>query len=127
MERTVQQLSATPSTKVTGANLELQAKCSEQGAKVFADLGYATKDALYYTHYNSQINKCFIDIRYTESNWFYRDFLDAFERKQYGIMWQGENEHKPGTCNVRLTSGQWRRCQSSDEFNEVVNTYMEDH
>jgi hypothetical protein len=46
LERTVQQLAAKPSTtKLTEASLDLQAKCSEQARKVFADMGYG-KDSL---------------------------------------------------------------------------------
>jgi hypothetical protein len=132
LERTVQQLSATPSTKVTGANLERQAKCSEQARKVFADLGYdAAKDlASYESHYNSQMNKCFIDIDHLVLSrgrlHRVRDVSDAFEGKQYGTFMEGVEPNKPFICEVTLTSGEKPQCQSSDEFDEVVKTYMQE-
>ena len=93
IQRTVQQLSAKPSTKVTGASLELQANCSEQARKVFADMGHARNPlAGYENHYNPDMNKCFIHIQNTDTKvdpgtiWTYRNVFDAFEGKEYGTF-----------------------------------------
>ena len=138
LERTVQQLSMKPSASVTGAGLELQAKCSEQASKVFADMGYAKNPlAGYENHYSSAINKCFIHIQNTDSKvdpgtiWTYRNVFDAFEGKAYGTFaWHTEKGKKywevpPFQCEVTLMSAEKKLCQSSDEFTELVKVYME--
>ena len=138
LEQAVQKLNVKVAEKTTTAGLELQAKCSEQARKAFADLGYTKNQIVgYENHYSSQVNKCFIHVQNTDTKvepgtiWTYRNVFDAFEGKGYGTYaWHTEKDKKywevpPFQCEVTLMSGEKKLCQSDAEFTELVKIYME--
>lgn len=138
LEQAIQKLNVNAPEKATTAGLELQAKCSEQARKAFADLGYPKNQmASYENHYSPQMNKCFIHAQNTDTKidpetiWTYRSVFDAFEGKDYGTYaWHTEKDKKywevpPFQCEVTLPSGEKKLCHSDVEFTELVKIYME--
>jgi len=124
----------------TVATLDQQAKCSEQARKKFIELGYAHKSMTgYESHYNSRLNKCFVDISTTDTQvtpgtiWNNRSVLDAFESKEYATYaWHTEEGKKywevaPFQCEVLLPSGERQFCKSDAEFTLLIAMYMQDN
>ena len=120
----------------TSKLLDLQAKCSEQARKAFADLGYSKNDvASYENHYNAKLDKCFIHVRHDARTpgtiWTNRDLFDAFEGKVYGTYMLHTNKVKKYwevselKCKVTLPSREKKDCRSEDEFTELAKVYME--
>jgi hypothetical protein len=138
LERAIQQLNSRLDEKTATVSLEFQTKCSEQARKVFADLGYNKNQlAGYENHYNSQMNKCFIQVQNMDTKTSpgtigtYRNVFDAFEGKEYGAYaWYTKKgkqywEVPPFQCEVTLPSGEKKSCHSDGEFTELVKVYME--
>jgi hypothetical protein len=118
------------------ANLETQGKCARQAQVAFTEAGWKRSASVDYTnHYNAELNKCFIEITNNEIEHGQpsRSILlaDAFEEKEYGsYLWinsQGKKwwEVSPLECEVTLISGEKQHCASSEEFDKLVNTYMQ--
>ena len=130
-----QLLAASERTKT--ASLDLQAKCSEQASKAFAQAGYTARDAgaAYQNHYNRKLNKCFIEIENTTATsgvvWTHRTLFDAFESKPYGTYaWRTDEKKKywevaPVMCEVISPNGEKQPCGSDDEFQNLIRIYME--
>jgi hypothetical protein len=114
-----------------------QERCAEQARKTFDDLGYKKKpSAGYENHYNETMNKCFIAISDTEPStagafFTSRMVFDALEGKTYGeYMWRSDKKKKfwevpPFMCRVTSPSGEQHRCQSDEEFKELLKPYMD--
>ncbi len=118
------------------ASLELQAKCAKQAKTAFDEQGFKARDmAGYQSHYNGRINKCMIHVEnrtfVDKGNSDIRTVFDAFENKEYAsYMWSSDgskkfNEVSPMLCEVKLESGEKQKCQSQQEFEELVKRYME--
>lgn len=138
LQRQIHDLDAQLAEKAKADTLDLQAKCSEQARKAFADLEIPKNEknvASYENHYNAKLNKCFIHVEhhaYTPGTiWTHRHVFDAFEGKVYGAyMWHTDKVKKywevpPIKCEVTLPSGEKKDCHSNDEFTELVKVYME--
>jgi hypothetical protein len=125
-------------TALKAATLDLQDKCARQAHETFKNLGWDKEPlAGYGNHYHVGLNKCFILIYNTSSDssdsgrlTTVKLLLDAFEGATYGdYEWDSEKdkkywEVKPYICDITLPSGESTHCQSQDEFDEVVKTYM---
>lgn len=119
-------------------NIELQEKCSKQAQEAFRRDGFETKGLDWFTnHYSQKLNKCFVlyhttDAKATPGTVLENDLLsDAFEGKVYGhYLWQSDKVKKswevpPIVCSVTNLSGEEQTCKSSDEFDALIRTYME--
>lgn len=116
----------------------MQEKCAAQADKVFRELGYKAtgsrenvSEALQ-SHFNPQLNKCFMTIETVASDLSQSRFLlDAFEQRKYAeYFWFIVNGKKyseipPVTCKEIPSSGDERPCQSDNEYKTIVKRYME--
>jgi hypothetical protein len=135
--REVKDLSAEIEAKHKTHSLELQAECSKQAARVFKADGWDKKkdQAVYQNHYNEKLNKCFVlevVTTMTAGQFMTTKFLsDAFEGKTVAnYSWVSDKVKKywevaPFVCSVTLPSGEGKACQSSDEFDELIKSYLE--
>lgn len=126
-------LAAMPKTP----SLDLQEKCATQARKEFNELGW-NKNAMagFSNHYNTRLNKCFMQIQNTDTRSVKGAILtsravsDAFEGVVYGsYIWSTEKGKKywevpPLECKVTLLSGEEKSCHSSEEFDSLVKQYM---
>ena len=119
-------------------SFDLQERCARQATQEYKRQGYATHQMADFTnHYNSKLNKCFMQIQDTDSNSVRgtiitsKQLSDAFEGKVYGnYIWNTEKNKKfwevpPLECTVTLPSGEQTICHSSEEFDSLVKQYME--
>lgn len=135
LAKSVEALSTKVNEKTTTAGLELPAKCSEQARKLFLERGFNRRVmAQYANHYNSRLNKCFVqisdyDVTSSPGTSFKSKYvLDAFEGKEYGTFsFQGGKRISEASvyCEVAVPSGEPKLCNSESEFNELVKIYME--
>lgn len=130
----------TNETKVK--NIDFQIKCASQ-AKVFFE--YFTSDPLgrkedeFSNYYNSKLNKCFVlvkrYIRTRDSDYlpsgFSKDLYDAIEKKKYGSYSmpdkiKKDSEVAPLWCEMypEGNDSSIKNCNSEDEFDAFVDTYM---
>jgi hypothetical protein len=121
--------------RANSASLDLQAKCSAEARKTFAESGFKASDgAGYENHYNTKLNRCFVDVQNIKPDatviWTYRNVFDAFEGKQYGTYaWRTEGGKKfwevaPVICEVTSPTGERQFCHSDEEFSKLVKVYM---
>jgi subtilisin family serine protease len=117
-------------------SLELQGRCAKQAAEVFKQEGYGTEPLADFTnHYSGKMGRCFVVISNTKVTGNVssadKSLSDAFEGKVYGsytwINSQGKKywEVAPSVCTVTLPSGEEKKCQSSEEWDELVKAYTE--
>lgn len=116
------------------ASLELQEKCAKQAREYLSQ--FENKNLVdTQNHYNVGLNKCFVET-HSESlelgNRVESKVLtDAFEGKDYGTFIfiskpnQADYLVPPVECKVMLPSKGETICKSSDEFDALVNQYME--
>jgi hypothetical protein len=120
------------------ASFDFQERCAKQATEEFRRQGYATHQMADFTnHYNSKLNKCFMEIQETDAKTVRGSILtlkqlaDAFEGKVYGnYIWSTQKNKKfwevpPLECTVTLPSGEQTLCHSSEEFDRLVKQYME--
>ncbi len=132
------ELSARLEVKPKMASLELQEKCARQAREQYRLDGWEKeKMAGFSTHYNQDLNRCLMLIENTDAKtssgtiWTNKTLVDAFEGKVFGTyMWHSDKVKKywevpPVQCEVTLPSGEKKICNSSDEFDALVKTYME--
>jgi adenine-specific DNA methylase len=91
--------------------------------------------ASYRNHYNSMLNKCFIDTESTttagQSVLTLRNHFDVLEGKDYGTyIWRNPGDKKywevtPSKCEVVGPTGDAQTCSSNDEFSTLAKAYME--
>lgn len=119
----------------------LEAKCVDQARKVFDESAYPKNEfAAYENHYSAKLDKCVMRVLHTDAHTSrgrmvstYVDVMDAFQGKQYGTyVWHTETNKKflivpPVTCEVTLPTGEQKICHSMDEFEELVNVYLDDN
>jgi hypothetical protein len=117
------------------ASRDLQEKCSKQ-AQIFFDRSLKKKQmASFINHYNVKLNRCFIQteqyVPQQNGAMIYKAVTDAYEGKDFAsYIWRSDKEKKywevaPIECKVTLPSGDEKICASSDEFDELVKTYMQ--
>jgi hypothetical protein len=134
--RLVQELTAKLAPVSKTASLDLQQRCARQAREEFTQSGWDKHPLASFTnHYNAGLNKCFIvleDNSVSNGTSITNKFIeDAFEAKSYAeYMWLSEEGKKywevpPKRCLVTLPSGEVRVCHSSDEFDELIQVYMQ--
>lgn len=117
-------------------SLELQGRCAKQAAETFKQQGFGTERFAYFAnHYSAKMGRCFIVITNTLASGTGtqtdRNLSDAFEGKEYGsYVWFSSPGKKywevpPSSCSVTLPSGEEKKCQSDDEWDNLVKAYME--
>lgn len=133
LERQVHELNARLLERSRTANLDSQAKCSEQARQVFAQREGDYKKigpAWYENHYNPKLNRCFIHVRGmrvgSSRDLSFQYVFDAFEGREYGEYAQRADE-PPWQCSVTLLSGEKKDCRNLREFSQLVRAYMEDN
>jgi hypothetical protein len=114
--------------------LDLDEKCSKQALADFHEAGYKEGGLDSFTnHYNAELRKCFILIQSADTKtekgkiWQNKDLWDAYERKNYAaFMWRSDpaKQVKPVECHVFMPTGEKKTCESAEEFDELVKTYM---
>ncbi len=137
-QRALEHLTSQLQTASKATALDLQEKCARQAREIFKSNGWEKQQlAGFGSHYNAEANKCFMVIENTSeitpnSGVFIRSkiLLDALYGSIYGqYMWRSEKdkkywEVKPFSCNVILASGEKKLCQSQDEFDEMLKSFM---
>lgn len=117
-------------------SLDLQSQCAQQAKQEFKDSGWSKDQAASFeSHYNAKLGRCFIKVYDTTTE---NDVIstsvsvsDAVEGRGYGnYLWINAQHRKswevaPTECKVSLPSREEKRCQSSDEFDELAKIYME--
>lgn len=122
-------------------NWERKKDCAAQAAREFQAEGYKLNDdnidnmASFTNHYDPALRVCFVLIESASSTTSGRSFskvlLDAYEGKEYGsYLWFPDPVKKywevpPFECHVLTAVGEKRVCKSDDEFNALVNAYMD--
>ncbi len=112
-------------------NIDLQEKCAKQAEKAYRDseskvMAMDGSLSNFNNHYNSKLNKCFVRIDkdpYHAGEFSHYEFLyDAYEGKLYAEYGKySEKDAKPFVCTILEKS-----CQSREEFDAFIKTYMED-
>ena len=127
----IQVLQAKLDVALKSANLDLQAKCAEQAAKTWKSGGWdKLKNATYSNHYNSSMNKCFMRIENSipdrSGAVFASDrIVDAYEGKVYGeLTWRLDEAGNAMRCKAILPSGEQVQCTSPEEFDSLVQQFM---
>lgn len=127
-----QKSSIESASKSAAETLELENKCFAAASAFFKENGFDPKNCGFQNHYNSKINKCFINIKSAiiEEDGrlgFHRSLYDVYNRKKYGeYSWkpeEGKNywEVKPSTCFVLDKS-----CQAIEDYESFIKVYMEE-
>jgi hypothetical protein len=112
--------------------LELENKCSAAASGFFKENGFDPKNCGFQNHYNSKLNKCFINIKSAKIGedghlTFHRQLYDVYSRKKYGeYSWKSEEgknfwEIKPSTCFALDES-----CHAIEDYEIFVKAYMEE-
>jgi hypothetical protein len=102
------------------ALLDLQERCLNQARKEFESLGWkAGKGDVYESHYNAEMNKCFMLSEINSIGLSTSKFLsDAYEGKVYGDFMfipdkvKGYWEIPPKRCTVTMPTGEEKKCTS---------------
>lgn len=113
------------------ANLDLQARCADQAAKTWKSGEWdKLKNATYSNHYNASMNKCLMRIENSlpdrSGAVFASDrIVDAYEGKVYGEMtWRLDAAGNAMRCKVTLPTGEEVQCTSPEEFDSLVEQFM---
>ena len=142
LEKQNKDLAAKLEAQTNTASLASQKECATQAESAFASGGWGKeKMASFTNHYNSKMNKCFVEVQNTDAKGATKDgagilvsreVFDAFEGKEFGnYAWSSRAGKKywevaPFMCYVLSSSGEKVTCHSSDEFDALVKIYMED-
>ena len=132
--RQVQELTARLDSMSKAAGFDLQAKCAKQALDAWKAGGWDRKKlATYSNHYNEKLQKCFMQIQTTTqesgADVTFETVTDPFESKGYAeFIWKVD--HKSGDsksmrCSALLPSGEAITCTSPEEFDEIIQQYME--
>ena len=129
--RQMQELQAKLDLASKSANLDLQQKCAEAAAKTWKSGGFEKlKNATYANHYNPTMNKCFMRIENSipdrSGAVFASDrIVDAYEGKVYAeLTWRLDDAGNAMRCNATLPSGEQVQCTSPQEFDSLVEQFM---
>jgi hypothetical protein len=113
------------------ANLDLQGKCAEQAAKTWKLGGWdKLKNATYSNHYNASMNKCFMRIENslpdrTGAVFTSDRIVEAYEGKVYGeLTWKLDEAGNAMRCEATLPTGEEVQCTSPEEFDSLVEQFM---
>jgi len=126
------------------ATLDLQEKCATQARIEFDSEGWdkptlqrAATSATFVNHYNTKVNKCFIQVDSTDDKtapgetFLGTSISDAFEGKNYAQYdWKVDKTKKywevpPFYCKVTPLSGEPITCHSDGEFKQLIKQFME--
>jgi hypothetical protein len=120
-------------------NYDLQAKCSKDARVWFNENWSRDKNTIYLdftNHYNAEHNKCFILVEYhyktlllDASEWTNDvTLMDVYENAKYGEFAENHFTHFKTTITntdeVITCEVQGTKCKTSDEFNHLVQPYM---
>jgi type II secretory pathway pseudopilin PulG len=127
----IQDLSAKLDLASKSVSLDLQEKCAEQALKTWKSGGWdKLKNATYSNHYNSSMNKCFMRIENSipdrSGAVFASDrIVDAYEGTVYAeLTWKLDEAGNAMRCEVTIPSGEEVQCTSPEEFDSLVEQYM---
>ena len=119
--------------KLASANLDLQDKCSKRARIEFVDLWQKRPLGTFTNHYNIKLNKCFVlfnEMQFDGGTIISsgRVLMDAFEGKELAHrFWRSEKGEKAGKitrCDVIALDGTDKACHSTDEFEQMIKSYM---
>ncbi len=119
--------------QVNAAKWEREQQCSTRAKHFFDESSWSEKNsgASYENHFNNRLNRCFILVKSStsqgNSRFLYRVLMDVNDGKEiaqyhkqvpYG---QAEYAGKPFVCAILE-----KFCQTDEEFDAFVKSYMED-
>ncbi len=131
-------------TKLTTTRLlEHQKICADQAQKMFVSLGWkmngepvGTLRGAYTSHYNSQMDKCFmeLDITNVSGRWSEDDSVtDAFEGYEYAhyaafdAFTNDDNKNMiVRRCALTLSGQPVRQCNSKEEWQKLILPLMQE-
>lgn len=140
-QKEIQELKAKLSSVSRSEALDLDEKCAKQALAEFHAAGYRNGGFDSFTnHYDAALGKCFILVQeLPHPSLGALRLSDAYERKIYAeLAWRSDApaiialvdptkkywQVKPFECHVLMPSGEKKICESGDEFDELVKTYM---
>ena len=110
--------------------LDNQEKCAKQAKSFFADLKLDNDTHDFENHYNLKLNKCFVLVsKYVAKidDFASKDLYDAFEQKNYASWaWKSKEDKKYWEVKPFICTMLDAYCQSTEEFDAFVKTYMEE-
>ncbi|MCK9615102.1 MAG: hypothetical protein M0R48_06330 [Candidatus Omnitrophica bacterium] len=112
--------------------MELENKCFLAASDFFKENGFNPKNCGFQNHYNSKLNKCFINIKSAKMEEggrlsFHKLLYDVYNRKKYGeYSWKPEDgknywEVKPSICFTLDKS-----CRAVEDYESFAKEYMEE-
>jgi hypothetical protein len=149
-QKKIEELEAKTTAAPAAPSIDKQAKCAAQAKKSFDEsdwnnkqqlesLGISVSDRGYTNHYNSRLQKCFIEmtVQYNTDPsmlWTNKTLSDAYEGKTYGgYSWhtvEGKKywEVAPFECAIFPdgTEGSLQPCTSEAQFDALIAKYMGD-
>jgi len=112
-------------------SLERQEKCATQAEKVFREAGYSLSKDINQSHFNPELNKCFMSFSstsfdksvYSREKWL----LDAYELREYAhfIAMKLSSVDLPPDCRLIPLAEKEGTCKSESEYDAFVARYME--
>ncbi|MBI3646280.1 MAG: hypothetical protein HY233_09990 [Acidobacteriales bacterium] len=134
--RQVQEMNAKLESISKTTSLDLQGKCAKQAQEAFK-LRYPER-ASFENHYNTKLDKCFMQVAYVDKYGVSVDIIDAFEGKNYAVytaVFEKGKGSQLALCNVKLPSDahgeftkllpsfETKECVSRSQFDALVNKY----
>ena len=105
---------------------ELQKECSNISENYFKKgWGNIKPQVFYQSHYNQNLNKCFIEVSSTVENSLAYTVLNTLTNKEYGFLyiWQPANKNF-GESELQQCKINGSNCRSVKEFNDYVKDIM---
>ena len=131
-EQHIQQLAKTLAADNERDAFELQERCAKHAEKAFGTLGQQGDFAVYASHYNAKLNRCFVTIEThdtktaRETMYINKTLMDAVEGFVYGDYASKSFDTVPFECTMRPFPNTKQVCKSEKEFDDFVANYMTD-
>jgi hypothetical protein len=132
-EQRLQELTTAVANKTQVQVLDLQERCAQHAKNAFGTLGQNGDLALYASHFNAKLGRCFVEIESHDTRtspgtmFVNKTLMDSVEGFVYGDYAAKSLDPTPLTCAMKPSRGVEQTCKSLAEFDDFVKRYMEDH
>jgi hypothetical protein len=104
----------------------LQKWCADQAKRVFQQSSLGTREGDHYrSHYNTQVNKCFMAIETHRGKIITKTLLDAYALRTYASYFSMANASALEHCVLMPGASEEKKCNSDGEYEAFVARYME--
>jgi hypothetical protein len=111
------------------STLAEQERCFEISRKRFAEMGFNRGDgpsASFENNYNQQFDRCFMKVFEYSGKHMATTIIDAHRGVQHARYARFAAAPDLNECKVVMPSGEERKCDSKDEFDEQIKIFMGD-